>query len=78
MIRTKLTERSELSAESVRFDALEAKSLTRAEAREAASYAIGDVIRFSRDYAAKGVRRGETFAIATHRSRARAHCPRRS
>lgn len=64
MIRSKLTERGELSAVAVRFDALEAKGLTRAEAREAASYAIGDVVRFSRDYAAKGVRRGESFAIA--------------
>ena len=43
---------------------LKRKALTRAEAREAASYALGDVVRFSRDYAAKGVRRGESFAIA--------------
>lgn len=64
MIRAKLTERGELSADTVQFHALEAKGLTRAEAREAASYAIGDVIRFSRDYAEKGVRRGESFAIA--------------
>ena len=64
MIRTKLTERGELSDESVRFNALEAKGLTRAEAREASSYAVGDVIRFTRDYSAKGVRRGESFAIA--------------
>jgi ATP-dependent exoDNAse (exonuclease V) alpha subunit len=64
MIRAKMTERGELSAEAVRCDALEAKGITRAETREAASYAIGDVVRFSRDYAAKGVRRGESFAIA--------------
>ena len=64
MIRAKLTGRGELSAEAVRFDALEAKGLTRAEAREAASYAIGDIVRFNRDYAAKGVRRGESFSIA--------------
>ena len=64
MIRTKLTGRGELSAEAVRLDALEAKGLTRAEAREAASYSIGDVVRFSRDYAAKGVSRGESFAIS--------------
>ena len=64
MIRARLIERDELSAVAVRFDALEAKGLTRAEAREAASYAIGDVVRFSRDYAAKRVRRGECFAIA--------------
>ena len=48
----------------MRFDALDAKGLTRAEARKAASYSIGDVVRFNRDYAAKGVRRGESFAIA--------------
>ncbi|MCP5386241.1 MAG: relaxase domain-containing protein [Novosphingobium sp.] len=64
MIRARLTERGELSAAGVRFDALEAKGLTRAEAREAASYAIGDIVRFRRDYSAKGVRRGESFAIA--------------
>ena len=64
MIQSKLTERGELSAVAVRFDALEAKGLTRTEAREAASYAIGDIVRFSRDYSAKGVRRGESFAIA--------------
>ncbi|WP_298335612.1 MobF family relaxase [uncultured Erythrobacter sp.] len=63
MIRAKLTERGELSPEAVRFDALEAKGLTRAEAREPVSYAIGDVVRFSRDYAAKGVRWGESLAI---------------
>lgn len=64
MIRAKLTARGELSAEAVRFDALEVKGLTRAEAREAASYTIGDNVRFNRDYPAKGVRRGESFAIA--------------
>jgi len=64
MIRAKLTERGELSAGAVRFNALLAKGLTRAEAREAARYAIGDIVRFNRDYVAKGVRRGESFAIA--------------
>ncbi|WP_308258856.1 AAA family ATPase [Qipengyuania flava] len=63
MIRAELTEGGELSRQAVQFDALEAKGLTRAGAREAASYAIGDVVRFSRDYTAKGVRRGENFAI---------------
>lgn len=64
MIRAKLTERGELSAQVVRFEALQAKGFTRAEAREAASYYIGDVVRFTRDYSAKGVRRGKSFAIA--------------
>ncbi|WBY17084.1 conjugative relaxase [Erythrobacteraceae bacterium WH01K] len=65
MIRSKLTERGELSAQAVRFDALQAKGFTRAEAREATSYDVGDVVRFTRDYDAKGVRRGESFTIAS-------------
>lgn len=64
LIREHLTARGELSAETVRFAALETKGLTRAEAREAASYAKGDVVRFTREYAAKGVRRGEDLTIS--------------
>lgn len=64
LIREQLAARGELSAETLRFAALESKGLTRAEAREAASYAIGDVIQFTRDYAAKGVRRGDSFAVS--------------
>ncbi|MBN8805473.1 MAG: relaxase domain-containing protein [Sphingopyxis terrae] len=63
MIRDQLATRGELSAKKLQFAALEAKGMTRAEAREAASYAIGDVVRFSRDYTAKAVRRGETLSI---------------
>lgn len=64
LIREQLAARGELSAETLRFAALEAKGLTRAEAREAASYAIGDVVRFTRDYAAKGIHRGEALTIS--------------
>lgn len=64
LIREQLAARGELSAEGLRFAALETKGLTRAEAREAASYAIGDVVRFTRDYAAKGARRGEALTIS--------------
>jgi len=63
MIRDQLASRGELSGEKLQFAALEAKGMTRAEAREAAGYAIGDVVRFNRDYAAKAVRRGETLSI---------------
>jgi len=63
MIREQLASRSQLSADKLQFTALEAKGLTRAEAGEAASYAIGDVVRFNRDYAAKDVRRGEALTI---------------
>lgn len=63
MIRDQLASRGQLSAERLQFAALEAKGMTRAEARQAASYAIGDVVRFNRDYAAKAVRRGEALSI---------------
>ena len=63
MIRDQLTARGALSPAALRFEALEAKGLTRAEAREAASYAIGDVVRFSQDYAVKGIFRGEALRI---------------
>ncbi|WP_088311489.1 MobF family relaxase [Novosphingobium sp. B 225] len=65
MIRDQLASRGELSAQKLQFAALEAKGMTRAEAREAASYGIGDVVRFSRDYAAKTVRRGEALSIVS-------------
>lgn len=64
LIREQLAARGELSAEALRFAALEAKGLTRAEAREAASYTIGDVVRFTRDYSAKGIHRGEALTIS--------------
>jgi conjugative relaxase-like TrwC/TraI family protein len=63
MIRQQLTQRGELSSAAVRFEALEAKGLTRAETRQAANYAIGDVVRFGRDYADKGVSRGAAYRV---------------
>ena len=63
LIRQQLAQRGELSAAAVRFEALEAKGLTRAETRQAASYAIGDVVRFARDYADKGVTRGLAYRV---------------
>lgn len=63
MIRNKLIVEGELSAKAVTFTVLEAKGLTRAEAREAASYGVGDVVRLNRDYPLKGIRRGEALMI---------------
>lgn len=63
MIRQQLAQRGELSVAALRFEALEAKGLTRAETRHAASYAIGDVVRFARDYADKGVTRGLAYRV---------------
>jgi conjugative relaxase-like TrwC/TraI family protein len=63
LIRQQLTQRGELPSAAVRFEALEAKGLTRAETRQAASYAIGDVVRFARDYADRGVTRGAAYRV---------------
>jgi conjugative relaxase-like TrwC/TraI family protein len=63
LIRQQLAQRGELSSAVVQFEALEAKGLTRAETRQAESYAIGDVVRFARDYACKGVTRGVAYRI---------------
>jgi len=63
MIREHLVSRGELSADRLHFAALEAKGLTRVESREAASYVIGNLVRFNRDYAAKDVRRGEALTV---------------
>ena len=63
LIRQQLAQRGELSSAAVRFEALEAKGLTRAETRQAASYAIGDVVRFARDYDDKGVTRGVAYRV---------------
>ena len=65
LIRDQLVERGELSSRALKFESLEAKGLTRAETREAASFSPGDVVRFTRDYAAKGVIRGVALRIAT-------------
>ena len=64
LIRAQLASRGELSRDRLQFAALEAKGMTRAETREAASYAIGDVVQFNRDYASKDVRRGEALTVS--------------
>ena len=63
LIRKDLAAKGELSSSGLTFESLEAKGLTRAETREAASYAIGDIVCFTRDYAGKGVARGEALRI---------------
>ena len=65
LIRDHLVTKGQLSPDKLSFESLETKGLTRAEAREAASYAIGDVVRFTRDYDAKGIARGEALRIAS-------------
>ena len=64
-IRTQLVATGGLTGEAVAMRTLESKGLTRAEARDARSYAIGDIVRFVRDYEAKGIARRETLAVTS-------------
>jgi conjugative relaxase-like TrwC/TraI family protein len=62
-IRAALTQSGALTGPGVTVECLANKGLTRAEARDPLSYDKGDVVRFTRDYAAKGVTRGEAYRV---------------
>lgn len=62
-IRTALTKSGALTGPAVSTQSLVAKGLTRAEARDPMNYAKGDIVRFIRDYADKGVSRGEAYRV---------------
>ncbi|MBL8657375.1 MAG: relaxase domain-containing protein [Altererythrobacter sp.] len=62
-IRDVLTRSGALTGPAVTVESLANKGLTRAEARDPLSYDKGDVVRFTRDYADKGVTRGEAYRV---------------
>ena len=62
-IRAELAKAGALSGPAVIMQSLVGKGLSRAETRDPISYEIGDKVRFSRDYADKGVSRGETYRV---------------
>jgi conjugative relaxase-like TrwC/TraI family protein len=62
-IRNSLTRSGALTGPAVTMQSLANKGLTRAEARDPVSYDKGDVVRFTRDYADKGVARGEAYRV---------------
>lgn len=62
-IRTALTRSGALTGPAVAMQSLANKALTRAETRDPSNYDKGDVVRFTRDYADKGVSRGEAFRV---------------
>ena len=62
-IRAALTRSGALTGPAAPVEALVNKGLTRAEARDPLSYDKGDVVRFTRDYADKGVARGEAYRV---------------
>lgn len=62
-IRDALTRSGALTGPAVSMQSLANKGLTRAEARDPLAYEKGDVVRFTRDYADKGVSRGEAYRV---------------
>ncbi|MBA4307358.1 MAG: exonuclease V subunit alpha [Sphingopyxis sp.] len=62
-IRAELAKTGALTGPVVTMQSLANKGLTRAEARDPMSYDKGDVVRFTRDYADKGVARGEAYRV---------------
>ncbi len=62
-IRTALARTGVLTGPAVTMQSLTTKGLTRAEARNPQSYEQGDIVRFTRDFADKGVSRGEAYRI---------------
>ena len=62
-IRDALVKSGALTGPAVTMQSLANKGLTRAEARDPLSYDKGDIIRFTRDYADKGVARGEAYRV---------------
>ena len=62
-IRAALTKSGALTGSAVTMHSLANKGLTRAEARDPLSYDKGDVLSFSRDYADKGVKRGDSYRV---------------
>ena len=62
-IRSALTRSGALTGPAVTMQSLANKGLTRAEARDPMSYDKGNVVRFTRDYADKGVSRGQAYRV---------------
>lgn len=63
-IRDELKRDGTLGDDAVYASTLESSGLTREEARHARHYEAGDLVTFRRDYAGKGVERGEAYQVA--------------
>ncbi|UNC14054.1 conjugative relaxase [Acidiphilium multivorum] len=62
-IRHALAERGQLHGPAITVPRLVSKDMTRAEAKDPHSYAIGDMIRFAKDYADKGVSKAQAYRV---------------
>ncbi len=64
-IRHRLAENGGLHGPGVETTRLVPRDLTRAEAKDAHSYAIGNMIRFAKDYADKGVSKTQAYRVVS-------------
>jgi conjugative relaxase-like TrwC/TraI family protein len=62
-IRAQLIASGRLTGDAATMRTLESKGLTKAEARDARSYEVGDVVRFARDYTDKGIAKREAVTV---------------
>ena len=62
-IRAELSKAGALTGPGVTMQSLVSKGLSRAEAGDPMNYERGDIVRFMRDYADKGVSRSETYRV---------------
>ncbi len=62
-IRDELSTRGELTGPEAKITVLERLDLTRVQARQAAAYHVGDILRAGRDYASLGLARGDSGRI---------------
>ena len=62
-IRRHLAENGALHGPAITAPRLVSKDMTRAEAKDPHSYAIGDMIRFAKDYADKGVSKTQAYRV---------------
>jgi conjugative relaxase-like TrwC/TraI family protein len=63
-IRTQLIASGKLTGDAITMRTLEPKGLTKAEARDARSYDVGDIVSFARAYDAKGIARREAVTVS--------------
>lgn len=62
-IRNQLIERGQFGADALNATKFVSKDLTKAEAKRAESYESGDIVRFAKDYAEKGVSRHGAYRV---------------
>jgi conjugative relaxase-like TrwC/TraI family protein len=64
-IRHALAEHGQLHGPAITATRLVSKDMTRAEAKDPHSYAIGEMIRFAKDYADKGVSKAQAYRVTS-------------